>query len=149
MFQVFVYHLQASQTIADLVGGPNQIVPDLTPTLADSYLTGPKKSCIGIVRSNEKSLLHQQGFKTQHRIKVEFGYDVMVYSKVGAAYCAEIGAALKSYLDSNERVISVNFGGTIYNLYIDPFECVPSWNDSNLSWQEQTKISGFGWTRII
>jgi hypothetical protein len=147
MFPAFLYHIQSNSTISALVDG--NIIPNLLPSLVDSYLETGKQSCMVVTNTKETTALNLPGYKTQYKIKLDFVYTITIVSRISAAYVSEIGQVIDTLLNNNERKIVLEYGGSNYTLYIDPFVHDSSFVSETNYWQDIVTITGFRWLKEI
>lgn len=135
-FPVFSYFLQDAITEPVRVG----ILRDL----ADADLVDGL--AVQVYRQSEEMEIVDQGFEDQYRLRIAYQYSVSVVSNISEAVSADAASGIVEILSPGSDV-SVTYGGTLYNMYIDKVKDTVEFK--NGFWHEVLTFTGFVYSRLI
>jgi hypothetical protein len=103
---------------------------------------------IGCSRSEENQEIKDQGFENEYRLRIDFTYNIQIFSQNSEAECNEIATEFLELLPPGED-IHITYDGSDYDIYLNKINDKIEYNLGMNHWLETLTISGFTYSKII
>ena len=99
-------------------------------------------------RVEETQSIKDQGFKKELRLKIDFTYDVIVYSRLNEANCNEYATKFLLALPPGVD-IHIDYDGIKYAMYLNSIKDAIEYNTESNFWKETLTFSGFAYLKLV
>ena len=99
-------------------------------------------------RVEESQSIKDQGFKSEYRLRIDFTYNIVIYSRINEANCNEYATMFLEALPPGVD-IHVTYDGASYSMYLNNIKDAIEYNTEANMWKETLTFSGFTYLKLI
>ena len=99
-------------------------------------------------RVEETHSIKDQGFKSEYRLRIDFTYNIVIYSRKDEAQCNEYSTMFLEALPPGID-IHINYDEKDYSMYLNNIKDLIEYNDHTNYWKETLTFTGFTYLKLI
>jgi hypothetical protein len=99
-------------------------------------------------RIEETHAIKDQGFKSELRLRDDFIYQIVIYSRINEANCNEYATKFLLALPPGVD-IHIDYDGTRYAMYLNSIKDAIEYNDQTNFWKETLTFQGFTYLKLV
>jgi hypothetical protein len=104
---------------------------------------------ISVYRTSEDENIVKQGFKSQYQLKIDFVYNIAIYSRVSEAHCSEYSSMFLDFLKPGIDIHVEDYDGSDYVMWINNIKDEIVYKEDTNFWMETLTVSGFTYAKYI